>query len=114
MSLQQRYKPERKHKISYIIPYRKTASVVPVANDNNKSIDINQISLSFDPDRKITLKSLGNYLRHTRGSQIHNGNVNSSRRHGGKITKNTKKYKPRKNRTKRRKYKLVNKTLKKN
>jgi len=113
MSLQQRSKPERKHKISYIIPYRKTASVVPVAKDN-KSIDINQISLSFDPDRKITLKSLGNYLRHTRGSQVHNGNVNSSIRHGGKITKNTKKYKSRKNRTKRRKYKFVNKTLKKN
>ena len=114
MSLQQRSKPERKHKTSYIIPYRKNASVVPVANDNNKSIDINQITLSFDPDRKITLKSLGNYLRHTRGSQIHNENTKSSRHRGGKINKKTKKHKSRKNRTKRRKYKLVNKTLKKN
>ena len=85
-----------------------------IYNDNNKSIDINQITLSFDPDRKITLKSLGNYLRHTRGSQIHNENTKSSRHRGGKINKKTKKHKSRKNRTKRRKYKLVNKTLKKN
>jgi hypothetical protein len=105
MSLHRRSKPERKHKTSYIIPYKKTSIVVPVANhsNNNEDIDVNQIRLSFQPDRKITLKSLGNYLRHTRGSQIHNQSANSIKPHGGKKNKNTKKRKSRKNRTKRRK-----------
>jgi len=103
MSLSRRSKPERKHKTSYIIPYKKTSSVVPLANRNNEDIDVNQIRLSFQPDRKFTLKSLGNYLRHTRGSQIHNQNTNAFKPHGGKKNKNTKKHKSRKNRTKRRK-----------
>jgi hypothetical protein len=103
MSLQERRKPERKHKISYIIPYKKTSSVVPLVNHDNEEIDVNQISLSFKPERKITVKSLGNYLRHTRGSQIHNQSANSSKVRGGKKNKKTKKHKSRKNKTKRRK-----------
>jgi hypothetical protein len=100
MSLRQRSKPERKHKTSYIIPYKKRYSVVPLANHNNEDIDVNQISLSFQPERKFTVKSLGNYIRHSRGSQIHNQTANSFKPRGGKKTK---KYKLRKNRTKRRK-----------
>jgi len=107
MLLSIRNKPERKHKISYIFkPHKKTSSVVPLANHNNhnnEDIDVNQIRLSFQPDRKFTLKSLGNYLRHTRGSQIHNQTAKSSKHYGGKKNKNTKKHKSRKNRTKRRK-----------
>jgi len=103
MSLRRRSKPERKHKTSYIIPYKKTYSVVPLANNNNEDINVNQINLSFQPDRKFTLKSLGNYLRHTRGSQIHNQNATTINPRGGKKNKKTKKGKSRKNRTKRRK-----------
>ena len=104
MFLSLRNKPERKHKISYIIkPHKKTSSVVPVVNHNNEDIDVNQIRLSFQPDRKFTLKSLGNYLRHTRGSQIYNQSATRIKPHGGKNNKKTEKRKSRKNRTKRRK-----------
>ena len=108
MSLHIRSKPERKHKASFIIPYKKTSSVVPIANNNhngsnNEYIDVNQIRLSFQPDRKFTLKSLGNYLRHTRGSQIHNQSATRIKPRGGKKNKKTEKRKSRKNRTKRRK-----------
>ncbi len=101
MSLGLRYKPkpERKDRLSVFKTH--TSRVLPIFNDNEE-IDVNQISLSFKPERKITVKSLGNYLRHTRGSQIHNQTVNSSKVRGGKKNKKTKKHKSRKNKTKRR------------
>jgi len=103
MSLGLRYKPkpERKGRLSVFKTH--TSRVLPIFNDNEE-VDINQIKVSFGekPERKITVKSLGNYLRHTRGSQIHNQTVNLSKVRGGKKNKNTKKHKSRKNKTKRR------------
>ena len=105
MSLRVRYKPkpERKDRLSVFNPLKKNV-VYPLINDNDEQVDINQIevSLGAEPERKITAKSLGNFLRHTRGSQIHNQTVNSSKVRGGKKNKKTKKHKSRKNKTKRR------------
>jgi hypothetical protein len=106
MSLGLRYKPkpERKDRLSIFNPLKKNV-VYPLINDNDEQVDINQIKVSFgeEPERKITAKSLGNYLRHTRGSQIHNNQtLNSSKVRGGKKNKKTKKHKSRKNKTKRR------------
>jgi len=106
MSLGLRYKPkpERKDRFSIFNSLKKNV-VYPLTNDNDEPVDIDQIkvSLGSEPKRKITAKSLGNYLRHTRGSQIHNQTVNSSKVRGGKKNKKTKKHKSRKNKTKRRK-----------
>jgi hypothetical protein len=105
MSLGLRYKPkpERKDRLSIFNPLKKTV-IYPLINDNDEKVDIDQIKIALgaEPERKITVKSLGNYLRHTRGSQIHNQTVNSSKVRGGKKNKKTKKHKSRKNRTKHR------------
>ena len=105
MSLERRSKPkpERRDRLSVFKTH--TNRVLPLLNDSDERVDINQIRISFEPEpkRQITLKSVGNFLRHSRGSQIHN-KATSSRHNGGKKIKNTKKHKSRKNRTKRKKH----------
>ena len=104
-SLQRRYKatPSRKGRFSVFKTNRNR--VLPVINeDYDNSVDISQVRLSLneEPERKINIRSLGNYIRHTKGAQIYTLRSNSNIARGIN-NKKTKKHKSKKNKTKHRK-----------
>ena len=105
MSLNLRYKATPSRKGRFSVFKTKTNRVLPAINeDYDDNVDINQIRISLEPEpeRKINLRSLGNYIRHTKGSQIYTLRSNSNRARGVN-NKTTKKHKSKKNRTKHRK-----------
>ena len=105
MFLKLRYKATPSRKGRFSVFKTRTNKVLPIINynDNNyDTVDINEIRFDLEQDRKITLKSLGDYLRHTKGAQIYTLKSNSNRGRGVKNKKTkTKKHKSKKNRTKR-------------
>ena len=98
MSLQRRYKATPSRKGRFSVFKTRTNKVLPIINDNDNNydtVDINEIRFDLEPERKINLRSLGNYIRHTKGAQIYTLRSNSNIARGIN-KKKTKKHKSKK------------------